>query len=518
VFKSLKSLLFAFSVSLVFISAFHENIYAQDSIPKIENGEFTQFKNADGKISAEGYVLNGKPEGIWRNYYPTGVLKSTGNRRKHLLDGVWKFYNEDGILQKEISYTEEKRQGSTKTYTRDGFLVSDYPFKNDTIHGLAHTYHTNGRIYQRIPYVKGVIHGEMKSYSSDGKITSIVEYKNGIVYQREDINQRDTSGKKQGVWKEFYDNETVKSEGRFVDNVRVGYWKEYNKKGLLVNTNKYEGGELVTDAEELDLLDIRKRFHENGEVKSICNYNEAGNKQGICRYFNDTGEVIKAEVYKDGILMGTGMADVDGIKFGHWKEFYESGKLRAEGKYEAGLKLGEWVFYYENGKQEQKGSFAKGEFYDGRWTWYYPNGELWRDEYYVYGIEDGPFVEYSDSGTVVSKGDYVEGLETGEWLYQLNDHKEVGEYVNGQREGLWKHYYYDAEATVRFKGKYESGLPEGKHVFYYPSGSKMLEGKYEYGERRGVWVRYNRDLTVMLRIVYKDGKEVRFDDVKIKPK
>lgn len=490
-------------------------VLGQDSIPKIEGGEFMQYKAADGYLSSEGYVLNGKPEGIWRNYYPDSTLKSTGNRKNHLLDGIWKFYSPEGVLQKEINYAAEKRDGITKTYSPDGFLLSEYPFVVDTIHGLAKTYHPNGRVYQLIPYVKGLMHGEMKTYTSEGRLTTIVEYKNGVVYQREDINRKDTSGLKQGTWKEFYENETVKSEGRYVNNVKVGYWKQYNKKGMLVETDKYEAGELVTDASEIDFLDIRKTFHNNGKVKTICNYNQAGKREGICREFNDTGAVVIAQVYKDGILMGEGMADADGIKSGMWEEFYPSGKLRAKGTYDAGLKLGEWTFYYESGKVEQKGSFAKGEFYDGQWTWYYENEQLWRDEYYVYGLENGPFEEYSDSGTVVSKGEYVEGLETGEWLYHLNDHKEVGEYVNGQREGQWKHYYYDG--TLRFKGKYESGLPEGKHVFYYPKGSKWLEGKYEYGERIGVWTRYNRDLSVMLRIYYKDGREVKLDGVKIKP-
>jgi len=500
---------------LIFVLGFSSFGFSQDTIVPIQGGEFKQFNYADGKLSSEGYLVNGKPEGFWKNYYPSGVLKSTGKRKNHLLEGIWKFYSEDSILQKEITYQAERKNGSTKEYSPTGFLESDFPFVLDTLHGMAFTYHENGRIYEKIPYVKGKIHGELKSYNGKGKIIGIVEYKNGIVYQRETINRKDTSGMKQGIWKDFYDDETVKSEGKYVNNVKVGYWKEYNKKGLLLETEKYSAGKLVVDAEEVDFLDIRKTFHENSEISSICNYNKSGKREGICRYFNDTGLVINARVYKNGNLMGEGMADADGIKDEHWKEYYESGKLRAEGTYKSGLKLGEWKFYYENEKLEQKGSFAQGEFYDGHWQWYYPNEQLWRDEYYVYGLESGPFIEYSDSGTTISEGEYVEGLETGIWTYHLNDHKEVGEYVNGQREGLWKHYYYNEEETIRFKGKYESGLAEGKHTFFYPNGSKWLEGKYEYGEKKGVWLRFKPDRSVMLRLTYKDGKEVKLDGVKI---
>ena len=107
---------------------------------------------------------------------------------------------------------------------------------------------------------------------------------------------------KQGIWKDFYEDETVKREGKFVNNVKVGYWKEYNKKGLLLETEKYSAGKLVVDAEEVDFLDIRKTFHENGEISSICNYNSYEKREGICRYFNDSGLVINARVYKNGIL------------------------------------------------------------------------------------------------------------------------------------------------------------------------------------------------------------------------
>lgn len=503
---------------LLLVLIFFQIGYSQDSIVPISGGEFKQFNYADGKLSSEGYLVKGKPEGFWKNYYPSGILKSAGKRKNNLLSGIWKFYSEDYILQKEISYEKEKKNGSTKEYSAEGFMKSDFKFVLDTLHGIAFTYHDNGRVYEKIPYVKGKIHGEMKIYNEKGNIIGIVEYKNGIVYKRESINIKDTSGMKQGIWKDFYDDEKIKTEGKFVNNVKVGYWKEYNKRGLLLETVKYSAGNLVIDAEEVDFLDIRKKFHKNGNISSICNYNKAEKREGICRYFNDTGLVINARVYKNGIMMGEGMADADGIKKGLWMEYYESENLRAMGNYEAGLKLGEWKFYYENEKLEQKGNFAKGEYYDGHWEWYFPDESLWRDEYYVYGLENGPFKEYSDSGTTVYKGEYVEGLETGIWTYHLNDHKEVGKFRNGQREGLWKHYYYNEEQSIRFKGKYESGLAEGKHTFYYPNGGKWLEGKYEYGEKTGIWLRFKADFSVLLRVTYKEGKEVKLDGVKISVK
>jgi uncharacterized protein len=46
----------------------------------------TQFRYPNGKVSSEGVLLNGKPEGYWKSYYEDGVLKSEGNRVGSQLD------------------------------------------------------------------------------------------------------------------------------------------------------------------------------------------------------------------------------------------------------------------------------------------------------------------------------------------------------------------------------------------------------------------------------------------------
>ena len=52
---------------------------AQDS-SKIEG--FTVFKYENGKMSSEGVIKKGKPDGYWKTFYENGVLKSEGNRKE----------------------------------------------------------------------------------------------------------------------------------------------------------------------------------------------------------------------------------------------------------------------------------------------------------------------------------------------------------------------------------------------------------------------------------------------------
>ena len=73
---------------LLLVLIFFQIGYSQDSIVPISGGEFKQFNYADGKLSSEGYLVKGKPEGFWKNYYPSGILKSAGKRKNNLLTDV----------------------------------------------------------------------------------------------------------------------------------------------------------------------------------------------------------------------------------------------------------------------------------------------------------------------------------------------------------------------------------------------------------------------------------------------
>jgi len=56
-------------------------------------------------------MKNGKPEGDWRTYYTTGILKSEGNRKNFLRDSVWIVYNSTGDTIKKMNYMVGKKNG-----------------------------------------------------------------------------------------------------------------------------------------------------------------------------------------------------------------------------------------------------------------------------------------------------------------------------------------------------------------------------------------------------------------------
>ncbi|MEZ4720883.1 MAG: hypothetical protein R2813_03280 [Flavobacteriales bacterium] len=508
-------LLLLFSIVLNLVLA-HE-IFAQtkDTNP---NG-YNKFYFENGTISSEGTLKNGKPEGYWKNYFPSGVLKSEGNRLNHELDSIWKFYSEDGTLREEISYKQGKRNGITNSYSKEGFIEASFPYEDDVKQGIAFTYYTNGGVHSEIPFEKGAENGVAYEFNPQGDIVAIRVYKNGILTRQESINRLNEEGEKEGVWKEFYDDRTVKSEGKYRSGERDGYWKEYTKKGELMETTKFDKGEMIKDAEELSNLDVKEIYYQEGEEEGKLKFRgtfREGKKHGTHIWFTTTGEIDSTKVYKNDVLVAKGDMDRGGLKQGEWKEyFYPEGGLKAEGSYKNGYKYGSWTYYFKNKEIEQRGKYDEKGRPDGQWKWYYENGKLEREEVYKNGRENGLSIEYSDSGTVMTQGEYIDGKEEGEWFYEIGDHREEGRYEYGAKTGVWKHTYLGT-GRVKFEGEFYDDLPQEQHVWYYPSGQKMLEGKYVSGVKEGEWRRYYEDGTIMITIDYQSGKEVKVDGIKLK--
>src|ERR1039457_5726190 len=76
----------------------------------------------------------------------------------------------------------------------------------------------------------------------------------------------------------------------------------------------------------------------------------------------------KKKYYPSGKLLMTYSTGKDGNPEGPYKEYYENGKLEAEGTIIDGRKEGMWNFYSEDGGLQAKGEFNRG-FKNGKWQY-----------------------------------------------------------------------------------------------------------------------------------------------------
>lgn len=473
-------------------------------------GEYTVYYYDNGNVSSEGFLENGQPNGYWKTYYPNGILKSEGNRENFELDSTWVFYNEEGQRVSEINYRGGKKNGTVISY-KNGVKYESGNFENDVKQGNATIYYPTGEVHKQIPYEGGKQAGNGYEYSRDGRIITLLYFEDGYLRRAEKVNRYDDRGKKRGPWITFHPNGVLASEGNYMNDKKNGIFKTFDKKGDLLTLEKYRDGELVVDSEESVILDIRNTYYPDGSVKSSGGYVD-GVKEGTHRIYDESGTVIKSQVFRMGERTGEGIVDNRGDYQGDWKLYYETGELKAEGQYENSLRVGDWIFYHKNGEIESKGKYVEG-LPHGQWKWYYDDGKLRRQEFYRRGKEDGESVEYDNEGNVISEGEFISGLKEGEWYYHVGDHTEKGKYLDGERNGLWVYEYPDG--AINYEGEYLQGLAVGKHKWYHPNGQIKKEGKYSSGVRVGTWKTYDQDGIKVLDVRYKNGREYKINGRKV---
>ena len=134
----------------------------------------------------------------------------------------------------------------------------------------------------------------------------------------------------------FLKNLNVKLAGKYINGLKHGYFREYDKKGQLIETTKYRNGEIEKEASELTLLDIEKEYYGDAKVKKVKSYKD-GKPEGAWREYDKDGTIVGGELYEKGIKKGNGIIDEEGIKQGDWVEYYKNGKVRSKGRYKNGI-------------------------------------------------------------------------------------------------------------------------------------------------------------------------------------
>lgn len=488
--------------------------YAHSSTAQKDSTDtnYTYFYYDNGEISSEGVLLDGKPQGLWKTYYENGQLKTIGSRKNSELQDEWYFYRENGNLERMITYQEGIKSGLEHIFTVEGILNIEYTYVNGKKNGVAYYYYADGTVKKEVPFIEDKEEGKGVEYGTDGRIITFLTYRNGYLQFKESVNRYNREGLKTGRWIELFSNSSkVHEEGNYSNGKRNGLFKVYNRRGDLERIETYKNGVLQEDTAS-EILKLKKELGTDGKVKAIGSYAN-GKKQGIFREYDDEGNIASSAIYKDGVKVGEGIITGSGQYEGSWKLFFPTGEIKAEGKYEDGEKNGVWKYYYQTGQLEQRGNY-KNSLASGEWLWYFPNGELKRQEYYRKGREDGESIEYAIDGKIINRGMYVDGLRTGDWFLTVGDHEDNGEFIDDEKNGVWKSYY-TGNKQLYFKGEYSLGAPVGKHEYFYSNGITKAEGKHQAGERHGDWKFYNTDASIELLIKYENGVEVRLNGEKI---
>ena len=312
----------------------------------------------------------GLKQGVWKEFYPGGGIKSEKNFRDDQLHGYYKEYDSRGILV------------LTMLYDNGSIVKSEVEDEPDI--EIENKYDQNNKLIYSGPYRNKIPVGVHREYGADGKVINAYVYNDNGLLLSEGIV--DEGGKFNGKWKDLYPDGTTLAEGQYSDSRRTGVWKFFTASGKLEQTGSFNNGR--PDG-------LWKWYYENGNLLREEEYFQ-GQRDGVYTEYSPAGDIIAQGGYTDG------------EKNGAWK--YKSGDNTEEGNYIVGLRDGLWKSYFSDGKIRFKGNYMQGNP-DGQLTYYYENGRPREEQFYRMGIKQKTWKKYDEEGVPVLTITYKDDTE-----------------------------------------------------------------------------------------------------------
>jgi antitoxin component YwqK of YwqJK toxin-antitoxin module len=379
-------------------------LYAGD---KKEGMAYTYYP--DGKIKQTFTFNNGKVEGLSKEYNKEGniitlleynndflVSREKINRTDNtgLKQGEWKEFYPSGGIKSEKSFKDDLLHGYYKEYDIKGKLVLTMLYENGAIVKsnvedatdveIVNRYDQSGKLIYSGPFRNKVAVGIHREFGADGKVINSKIYNDNGLLLSEGIV--DEAGNKNGKWKDFFASGKIEAEGQYSENRRSGPWRFNNDSEKGEQTGYYNNGR--PDG-------MWKWYYETGVLLREEEYFQ-GQRDGAYTEYSPDGEIIAQGQYSDG------------EKNGEWK--YKSGNNIESGKYIMGLRDGVWRSYYPDGKLKFKGNFLQGNA-DGTHIYYYENSKKKEERYYQMGIREKTWRKYNEAGDILLSIAYKNDVE-----------------------------------------------------------------------------------------------------------
>ncbi len=131
-----------------------------------------------GQLALEGTVVDGKPDGLWRAYYPSGNTKYAIHYDAGKVDGEANFYYDTttGNTKVTTNYDNDFIAGSYTEYYKNGNKKVSFEYDNGILHGDAKYYYISGQLKLEGEYKKGVQKGKWIYYDANGNREKKVRY------------------------------------------------------------------------------------------------------------------------------------------------------------------------------------------------------------------------------------------------------------------------------------------------------------------------------------------------------
>ena len=368
---------------------------------------YSYILDTTGKIKMEIPFVNGLENGLAREFDKEGNIIQLIEYKKgyvvnrerinrydadHRPHGKWKWFYEDGTLKTEGNFTHGLKNGYFKEYDRKGNLTSVSKYvngeKEQQVEELSRLdvktdYWPNGKPKVVASYKKGVPEGVRREYNEKGEVEKSYIFHNGKIIAEGVFTD---SGEHDGLWKEYYDDHSLKSEGNYQHDKKIGTWKYYYPNGQLQETGDYENGEPEGKW---------TWYFSSGKLLREMSYYQ-GKRDGVITEYDEEGNVV---------LQGEYLEDK---RDGKW--IYQTGDAKEVTMYSDDLKNGWDRIYSNDGTLLYEGKFID-DNPNGEHKWFWPNGKLKKEGRYVMGIKTGEWKTFTETGELFLTITYQNGKE-----------------------------------------------------------------------------------------------------------
>lgn len=194
--------------------------YFKDRDLKIKDGPFVLY-HRKGIKAMEGVFVKNIRQGLWRYWYPGGVMRDSGAIKNNQMAGTWRSFYETGELQAVANYLPmDSVKGepvvsayfdAPNTGLLEGDTIVNYP------HGAWYSYYANGQIKDSGSYVHGRQQGLWKTWYESGVLSSVGHYTDGTMADE---------------WEFFYENGKPSTKETYKNN-KVAAMQCFDSTGAL---------------------------------------------------------------------------------------------------------------------------------------------------------------------------------------------------------------------------------------------------------------------------------------------
>jgi uncharacterized protein len=352
-----------------------------------QSGLWTYY-NKNGSKNSEGSFEDNQKTGKWTGFYESGEkmwvanynIINTESGKIGVLDGIKTTYFITGALKQEEEYSKGVKKNKHQEYYDNGKLKETSYFLNDKHNGKCTVFWENGKVKEHGNYKDDLRVNNWQFFYESGQLIATGNF---------EIKQLSIKGEEQSVtatdgkWQYFSKEGLLQKEGEFDKGKETGFWKYYsyqnNAKKQLKMELTLKGGMAVGEGKLYDNGLLTGSGNMTGTVKGIYKKYVAGKETEEESYMDTPPDNLKANItYKwtgnwqlpkrngawTEYYPGSDNKKIDAVFMmdklsGKYKEYFQNGKIKAEGEYLNGKKNGMWKVYNQNGNLNEEES--------GRW-------------------------------------------------------------------------------------------------------------------------------------------------------